>query len=114
MAARPRASSSLPAPPSARILEAHGLRWCDLIAGGDTRRQDEPPAADHDVFERLEYWVGGWRGAARDCAQYGRNVLSTWEISFVTSLISFRKISDRQAEILLRLLEKAVAAGAFA
>lgn len=96
-----------------RILRAGGSTWRDLLAGLDgndhastTQRVDddvddgEPVAAPH--FHQV-----------RELMLEGRYVLTSWERQFLTGLLAFRSLSEKQRRTLDEIGRKVEAAAAW-
>jgi hypothetical protein len=76
-----------------RFLTARDLRWSDVL---------DVPRADG----LLDDLAGRWRDVAATCVLRGGGVLTPWEFSFCRKLVGFPRCSDKQLEILRRLLDK--------
>jgi hypothetical protein len=77
-----------------RFLKARDLRWSDIL--------DVAPADG-----LLDDLAGRWRDAAATCVLRGSGgILSPWELGFCRSLVSFSRCSDKQLEVLRRLVDK--------
>jgi hypothetical protein len=71
------------------ILRRHGLTWAELILATPAEASDG----------------GGWRAMRRECARHPK-LLTDWELAFVTTIARRTAISDRQREVLERIVEK--------
>jgi hypothetical protein len=85
-----------------RIVRESGVTWYDVIGA--------TALPSPEVADPLEGWPGGWRGAVETCLDHG-HILSAWERSFLVSTLGFRGLSEKQAAVVRRLLDKTVAAG---
>lgn len=96
-----------------RILRAGGSTWRDLLAGldgndhasttprvGDGVDAGEPVAAPH--FHQV-----------RELMLEGRYALTSWERQFLTGLLAFRTLSERQRRTLDEISRKVEAAAAW-
>lgn len=85
---------------AARILAAGGLSWRELIDGAPEADTDdgEPVEAHHQIRELLIE---------------GRYFLTPWEQRFLTGLLSFRTLSERQQRTLASITAKVEAATAW-
>ena len=88
-----------------QFLRARGLRWPDII--GVPTSSIEPTSYDDDLLNR---WPGQWRGAALFCARHDE-FLTPWEASFAERIAGWRgAVSDKQLDILRRLLDRVLKA----
>ncbi len=82
-----------------RFMQQRGLAWRDVLTS-------PPPEFERPSDAARPDFSADWRRAASFCASQGASVLTEWELSFVRSLLGFRRLSERQAQVLRSLLRK--------
>ena len=82
-----------------RIVQARGLRWLDVLAGGETPR----PQASAYAWSPPP--PAGFAADARACLAQP-NLWSAWEAEFLRSIATRRRLSSKQLQILAQLVER--------
>lgn len=79
-----------------RLLERCGLSWSDVLT---------PPATEKRLPE-----LGIWRATCQTLLQH-RGQLRAWEISFLTDLPNFQRLSTKQRYVLKEIRDRILGGG---
>lgn len=78
------------------LLKQHNLTWHDVLGIATQHVPHEPPPPPAQQT---------WRTVVEQCLYSGYE-LSPWELTFLSSLRSFRKISAKQTALLIKIADK--------
>jgi len=81
-----------------RLVCDAGLSWGDVIRMPVAQPQHDLPPNDQ----------AEWRSMVTACLER-RDLFTEWEWAFLTNILSFRRISEKQSAVVVRLYTKATA-----
>ena len=79
-----------------RLVRDAGLSWSDVIRMPMAKPKRDPLPDDQS----------GWQSMVIACLKR-RDLFTEWEWAFLTNILSFRRISEKQSAVLVRLYTKA-------